>query len=147
MNILSPTNGKVVALSDVPDPVFANQLVGAGCAVDPKPDCTEISSPVAGKIAKVHPHAFVVMTDDGIGILCHVGIDTVQLQGEGFKVHVSEGDTVSAGQLILEWNPADIIAKGLSPMVMLAVLDSEPDSVSVSRLGESVTSGDILFEA
>ena len=109
--VLAPLAGRVVALADVPDPVFAGLIVGAGLAVEPEDGATEVSviSPVAGRVMKVHPHAFVVLDESGAGVLVHLGIDTVQLKGEGFTLLAAEGDRVSAGQPIVAWNPAAVV--------------------------------------
>ena len=76
----------MVPLSETPDPVFAGEMVGPGVAIDPDPGETTVVSPIAGKVVKVHPHAFVVLGADGVGVLVHLGINTVRLEGKGFEV-------------------------------------------------------------
>ncbi len=66
-------------------------------------------------IVSLHPHAFVVVDESGHGVLTHLGIDTVQLNGEGFELLVNKGDTVTRGQSIVRWNPASVEAAGKSP--------------------------------
>ena len=85
-----------VAMSDVPDPVFAEEMVGPGVAIEPEPGRTTVVSPIAGKVVKVLPHAFVVL-GDGVGVLVHLGINTVRLEGEGFEVLATQGSEVAAG--------------------------------------------------
>lgn len=146
--VLSPIDGAVLALADVPDPVFAAQMVGSGVAVRPAASDVpvEVRSPVAGKILKLHPHAFVVFTAAKQGVLVHVGIDTVKMRGEGFELIAAEGDSVSAGDPILTYDPAAIAAAGYSDIVPVVVMDSAPDSVEATTIGSDVSVGDLLFE-
>lgn len=146
--ILSPVAGQVLSLTDVPDPVFSAQMVGSGVALRPAPSDgpVEVRSPVAGKILKLHPHAFVVFTDDKAGVLVHIGIDTVKLKGEGFALVAAEGDRVQAGDLVVTYDPAAIAAAGYSDVVPVVVMDSKPDSVTSANIGIAVAAGDPLFE-
>ena len=96
--VLAPIAGRAVALAEVPDPVFAQGMVGYGAAVDPPRQVVDAVAPVSGKLLKLMPHAYVIMTADNVGVLVHLGLDTVQLNGAGFTAHVALGDTVSAGQ-------------------------------------------------
>lgn len=147
-DVLAPCAGTVLPLAEVPDEVFATQMVGAGVAVDPlrpegSPGRVTVVSPLAGTLLKVHPHAFVVM-GEGKGVLVHLGIDTVQLEGEGFEVHVAEKDTVAAGDPIVSWDPAAVDAGGRSALVPVVVMDSPADSIEPAATGE-VTTGQVLF--
>ena len=112
----APLAGRVVPLSDVPDPVFAGQIVGAGLAIEPEDGATEVLvvSPVAGRVAKVHPHALAIADETGTGVLVHLGIDTVHLRGEGFTVHRAEGEDVEAGTPVVTFSPAQVRGRGLS---------------------------------
>ncbi len=78
-------------LAAVPDPVFSGAMVGPGTAIDPVREPSEAVAPVDGVIVSLHPHAFVVVDDSGHGVLTHLGIDTVQLNGEGFELLVNKG--------------------------------------------------------
>jgi len=144
-DVLAPVSGLVRALADVPDPVFAAEMVGAGLAIEPAGGAADAVSPVAGTVLKLHPHAFVVLTPEGSGLLVHLGIDTVRLDGAGFELLVAEKAQVQAGQPVTRWDPRDVVARGLSPMVMLCVLDSRAGAVTSERLGETVAAGDALF--
>lgn len=146
--VLSPIDGEVLALGDVPDPVFAAQMVGSGVAVRPTPvqGRVEVRSPVAGKILKLHPHAFVVLTDSKAGVLVHIGIDTVKMKGNGFDLVTAEGDRVEAGEVIVSYDPAAIAAAGYSDVVPVVVMDSKPDSITTSTVGTAVAVGDALFD-
>ena len=82
--VTSPLAGRAIGLTAVPDPVFSGAMVGPGTAIDPVREPSEAVSPVDGIVVSLHPHAFVVVDDEGHGVLTHLGIDTVQLNGEGF---------------------------------------------------------------
>ena len=142
--VLAPVAGTVMALADVPDPVFAQQIVGSGIAIDPERAESTVVSPADGRLLKLHPHAFVLLTADGKGLLVHLGIDTVQLDGEGFELLVAEGDEVTTGTPIVRWDPAEIEAGGRSPIVPVVVMDTAPDSVQSAASGP-VRVGDEIF--
>ncbi|MET8332318.1 PTS glucose transporter subunit IIA [Streptosporangium canum] len=142
--VLAPVAGAAVGLRAVPDPVFSEGLVGPGAAIEPAREPGEAVSPITGKIVKLHPHAFVVVGDDGRGVLVHLGIDTVQLKGAGFELLVSEGDRVSAGQPVVVWNPLEIEAGGRSPVCPVVALDAVEGSVTTLAQG-AVRAGDDLF--
>lgn len=146
--VLTPFAGPVVALADVPDPVFAEQLVGAGVAVDPSTSTEPITAvaPVDGIIVKLHPHAFALQGSAGTDVLVHVGIDTVKMSGQGFELLAAEGDAVAAGDPVVRFTPATIIAAGYSPVCPVVVLGSAPDSIAQDAVGSTVAEGDTLFE-
>jgi sugar PTS system EIIA component len=145
LTVLAPVAGRVVALADVPDPVFAQQIVGSGVAIDPDRAPGTAVSPVAGRLLKLHPHAFVVLTAAAQGVLVHLGIDTVQLDGEGFDLVAAEGDELAAGDPVVRWDPAGVEAGGRSPMVPVVVMDTAADTFSAGAVGSSVDVGDVLF--
>lgn len=131
--VFAPVEGRAMALSDVPDPVFAGGMVGYGAAIDPPHEVIYAVAPVSGKILKLLPHAYVIMTADGVGVLVHLGLDTVTLNGEGFTAQVAQGDTVEAGQPVIIYDVPAIVAAGLSPVVPVVVMDErEPANVVVT---------------
>lgn len=145
--VRTPFAGPVVALADVPDPVFAGQLVGAGVAVDPTGVAGPVTAvaPVDGTIVKLHPHAFALQGSAGTDVLVHVGIDTVKLRGEGFELLATEGDTVHAGDPVVRFTPSVIEAAGYSPVCPVVVLGSTPDSVEQATVGTTVPDGATLY--
>jgi PTS system glucose-specific IIA component len=149
--VLSPIAGRAVALQDVPDPVFSQGMVGYGAAVDPPHEVVEAVAPVSGTLLKLMPHAFVILTPDNVGVLVHLGLDTVALEGEGFTTHVTQGDAVEAGQPIITYDVPAIVAKGLNPIVPVVVMDErEADNVVAAEVvleGADVASGATLFTA
>lgn len=147
LTVLAPLAGQVVALADVDDPVFSGQIVGPGLAVEPDPvDGARVVAPVAGRVVKMHPHAFVIVAADGRGVLVHLGINTVQLGGEGFTLHAAEQDEVAAGQLLVTWDPAAVTASGRPAVCPVIGLEADPSAVSaLAEPGATVAGGDPLF--
>jgi PTS system glucose-specific IIA component len=137
--VLAPVQGHALPLSEVPDPVFSQGMVGYGAAVDPPRQVVDAIAPVSGKIIKLLPHAYVIMTAEGVGVLVHLGLDTVGLNGAGFTTHVAQGDTVSAGQPVITYDVPAIVAAGLSPVVPVVVMD-ERESANIA-VGEAVSTG------
>lgn len=149
--VVAPVAGRAVPLSDVPDPVFSQGMVGYGAAIDPPREVVDAVAPVSGKLLRLMPHAYVIMTPDNVGILVHLGLDTVALNGEGFTTHVNQGDTVTAGQVIITYDVPAIEAKGLNPIVPVVVMDErEAANVAPSDAvheGSDIASGAALFTA
>ncbi|MDT5340382.1 MAG: sugar system component [Mycobacterium sp.] len=150
-HVLAPVPGRAVPLQDVPDPVFSQGMVGYGAAVEPPHGVVEAVAPVSGKILKLLPHAYIVMTPDAVGVLVHLGLDTVALNGEGFTAHVSQGDDVTAGQLVITYDVPAIVAKGLNPIVPVVVMDEREAANVVAAeavlAGADIASGASLFTA
>lgn len=105
-------------------------MVGPGAAVDPPRGPLQAVAPVDGQIVKLHPHAFVVVTASGRGMLVHLGIDTVELKGEG--------DQVAAGAPLVAWDAGAVEAGGRSPVSPVIALDAPPEAI-----GDTVTTGQV----
>ena len=112
-------------LSAVPDEVFAKGLLGEGIGIEPTEG--RFFAPVDGKITSVTDsrHAVTLMSDSGADVLVHIGVDTVSLAGEGFVLHVSTGERVRAGQLIVEADIDLIRSRGLSAICSVVVTEPE----------------------
>jgi sugar PTS system EIIA component len=143
--VLAPVSGRAVGLGGVPDPVFAQAMVGPGTAIDPVRAAGDAIAPVSGTIVKLHPHAFVILDGERHGVLVHLGVDTVQLKGEGFELLATEGDRVDAGAPVVRWNPAEIEAGGRSPVCAVVALDAGEEALSDVVESGSVRSGDEIF--
>jgi PTS system glucose-specific IIA component len=143
--VFAPVPGRVIRMADVPDPVFAASLIGPGAAVDPIRTRHRAVAPVGGRIVKLHPHAYVVVAQDGHGVLVHLGIDTVQLSGEGFTLLAAEGDEVAAGVPVVEWDPAAVEAGGRSPLCPVVALDAAADALRLIADGGEIEVGAELF--
>ncbi|MHA6511863.1 PTS sugar transporter subunit IIA [Tessaracoccus sp. Z1128] len=145
MQITAPCAGRVIAMRDVPDPVFSAQTVGPGVGIEPGDGRQSVVSPAAGRLLKVSPHAFIVLAGDDLGILVHIGINTVRLAGEGFDLLARQGDEVAAGSPVVSWDPGAVTDPDMSRTVVVAVMDGAPDSVTDAAVGRDVAAGDALF--
>lgn len=138
-----PVTGTVMPLADVPDPVFAQEMMGPGFAVDPE-DGT-ITSPVNGKIVSTFPtkHAVGLMSDSGVEVLIHIGLDTVKLNGEGFDLLVEDGQEVRQGEPLLKADFAHIRANAPSAVTPIIFTNTEKGNVHLLKQGrqESGTAG------
>lgn len=140
--IVSPAKGKSVALKEVSDPTFAEEMLGKGAAVIPEEG--KIYAPADGEIGMVFDtlHAVSMTTDFGAELLIHIGLDTVKLKGEGFKGHVKAGDHVKKGDLLLEADLEKVKAAGYDIITPVVVCNT-PDFASVERIeSEDVNVGD-----
>jgi glucose-specific phosphotransferase system IIA component len=147
LTVLAPVAGIVRAMTEVPDPVFAGEIVGPGLAIDPSRDGSVTAiAPVAGKIIMLHAHAYVIEAEGARGVLVHLGLDTVQLAGSGFRLHVAEAETVAAGDIVVTWNPGEVEAGGRSPICPVVALQGLPGTVTGLVVpGAVVRAGDPLF--
>jgi glucose-specific phosphotransferase system IIA component len=147
LTVLAPVAGTVLAMAGVPDPVFAGEIVGPGLAIDPSRDGVVTAiAPVAGKILKLHPHAYVIVAEGTRGALVHLGLDTVQLGGAGFTLHAAEGDKVEVGDLVVSWTPAEVEAGGRSPICPVVALGATAGSIIALVVpGTVVRAGEPLF--
>lgn len=119
--ICSPMNGEIIELEKVPDEVFKSKMMGDGFAVVPTDG--RVVSPVDGEIIKVFKtkHAVLILSDTGLELIVHIGLDTVELAGNGFTVHVENGQRVRVGDLLLEVDLNYIVKQGkslVSPVVV-----------------------------
>ena len=137
LTVQAPLAGTLLELGQVPDPVFAQGMVGHGVAMEPAvgDEAVTVLSPVAGKLLKVMPHAFVVLAPSGLAVLVHLGIDTVKLEGEG----------VEAGDPVVEMDLSRIREAGLSACCPVVVLDSAADAITSLAGSESIAAGQDLF--
>lgn len=144
-DVLSPVDGTVVSLADVPDKVFASGVVGQGCAV--RPAHGDFRSPVDGRVTMVFDthHAVGLTTDDGVELLLHVGLDTVRLAGAPFTMHVAKGDRVTAGQPLLTADLDAITSAGFETLTPLVVTNGKKFAVSAVVSGATLHTGDPVF--
>ena len=128
--ILAPVPGRPVALKDVPDATFARGIVGYGLAIDPPRGVVQAVAPIGGTVLTLWPHAYVIVTPEGVGVLVHLGLDTVQLNGQGFTTHVAQGDVVEPGQLMITFDVPAVEATGRNPIIPVVVMDSKKDDIA-----------------
>ena len=138
LTLSAPLSGPVLALGNVPDEVFASGAMGDGIAIDPLNDC--LHAPCDGVIIHVARtgHALTIRADNGAEVLMHVGIDTVELNGEGFALLVKDGARVREGQALVQFD-LDRIARQCKSLVSLIILTngerSSPSGPIHTKLG------------
>ncbi|MER6190152.1 PTS glucose transporter subunit IIA [Streptomyces cyaneofuscatus] len=140
VEIYAPLSGEIVHIEDVPDVVFAEKIVGDGIAI--KPTGSTIVAPADGTIGKIFEtnHAFSVETDTGIELFVHIGIDTVELKGEGFRRVAEEGQRVKRGETIIEIDLALLEQKAKSTLTPVVI--SNMDQITeLAKLSGTVTAG------
>lgn len=137
--IVSPVQGKIIDLSTVKDEAFASKTMGDGFAIEPSSDM--FVSPIDGTIAAVFPtgHAFGITNED-MEMIVHIGIDTVELQGNGFHSFVKQGDFVKKGDPIIKANIASIKQQGYDVTTMVIFTDGKQPIIH--KLNEQVKEGE-----
>lgn len=140
ISILAPLSGQAVALDQVPDPVFSSKALGDGAAIIPSNG--KIYSPVTGEVSTIAAtqHAYGFSTADGLDILIHVGLETVALNGEGFTVHIKEGDQVKAGDLIAEVDLEFLKTKEINPITPVIICGGA-DELTMNAASGKVNAG------
>ena len=117
--LAAPCSGKVIAMTSVPDAVFAGEMMGKGCAI--WPDADVVYAPCDAEVSVTMGHAVGMTSTDGVEVLVHVGVDTVEMNGKGFTAYVSQGDTVKAGQPLMSIDRKAIAEAGHPDCVVLIV--------------------------
>ncbi len=149
--VVAPLAGTVVALGEVPDPVFADAVVGPGLAIEPDepgPDAVRVVvvAPCRGRTVSVYPHAVVIAADAERAVLVHLGVDTEDLAGACYDVAVEEGQEVAAGQPLLAWSPDCVRREGRSALCPVVALQAQEDDLEVSVApGDRVVEGQPLL--
>jgi PTS system beta-glucosides-specific IIC component len=143
--LYAPMNGKSVSITEVPDPTFAEGLLGNGVAILPTDG--KVCSPVDGIVETMFDtgHAVCLKSTTGVEILIHVGLETVGLNGAPFKIHCKDGDTVKKGQLLIEADLAAIQAAGLPTITPMLVCNTDDYPTMDIVVGEDVTNSDVVI--
>ena len=130
-----PINGKIIPLTEVPDQVFAQGMMGQGFAIAPTGNT--VYSPIDGKIVSIFPtkHAIGLVTDTGVEILIHVGVDTVKLKGQGFEQLAEDGQVVKRGDALLKIDLAYIEANAPSSIIPIIFTNLTTEKLTVLRDG------------
>ena len=146
MRILAPFDGWCTALEEVPDEMFSARMLGDGLAIDPVSDI--VRAPCDGRVVTVAAsgHAVAVQSAQGVEILVHIGIDTVQLAGRGFEPRIAAGATVRAGDELIRFD-LDLVARGAKSL-LTPIIVTPRDGLTIRRRCASgiVAAGDLLFE-
>lgn len=146
MKIVSPIDGKSKLLKDVNDEAFASKIMGDGIAIVPSNGM--LCAPISGQVTMVFPtnHALGIKTEDGVDILIHIGIDTVELNGNGFASMVKQGDFVNVGDKLVEYDLNLIKASGYDSDVMVIITNTS-DFTDINYIAaDDVKYGDDILE-
>lgn len=145
LELHAPFAGSVVDVSEVPDPVFSQKMLGEGCAIQPaETDELTVRAPIAGELVKVFKtgHAFALRSAQGIEVLVHIGLETVELKGEGFTILAETGQTVEAGDPIVKVDMSAVKAAGynmITPVVLTKRGQTKDVQVKVGRVSDQET--------
>ena len=146
--IVAAVNGTLIGPEDIKDEMFSQQTMGQTIAIEPS-DGT-IASPVNGTIEMIFPtgHAFGLRMKDGTGLLVHIGVDTVNLKGQGFTVLKKQGDAVKAGEPVVRVDLEAVRGAGYSPQTIIVITEpvKEDELVSFIGFGQPVTRGDVIVK-
>ena len=141
----APVAGEAVASSEVNDPTFAEEMLGKGMAL--KPTAGRVVAPCDATVDMMLEtgHAVSLTTEDGVEMLIHVGIDTVNLQGKHYTVHCKAGDKVKKGQLLIEFDKDAITAEGYDTITPVVVCNSDDFAAFETVTGKTVAEGDTVI--
>lgn len=138
VELYNPVDGDVIPIEEVADPVFSQKMMGDGFGV--QPNNGQVYSPINGKVTSVFPtkHALGLEADNGVEVLVHIGIDTVELEGGPFEIHVSEGDKITADTLIasVDLDAVKEAGKGNTVIIVLTNMDAV-ENYTLSKPGTS----------
>ncbi|MCC8988478.1 MAG: glucose PTS transporter subunit IIA, partial [Candidatus Contendobacter sp.] len=144
--LTAPLSGPLLPIERVPDPVFAQKMVGDGISIDPLDQC--LLAPCAGLIMQLHPagHAVTIATPQGIEVLIHIGLDTVGLKGAGFTPKVKTGDAVKIGDALIEFDADYIATHAKSLLTQIVITNSERVAAFAPRSGSVIAGQDVILE-
>ncbi|MGE8187517.1 phosphoenolpyruvate--protein phosphotransferase [Pseudomonas sp. NPDC086278] len=135
LQLLAPLSGVLMPLDEVPDPVFSSRVIGDGLCIDPTSQI--LCAPIAGVVSNVQAsgHAVSITDDDGVQVLMHIGLDTVNLAGKGFTPLVVEGQRVEAGQALIEFDADYVALNARSLLTLMLVISGEPFTWLIPQTG------------
>ena len=145
IELVSPITGNILPMEEVPDKVFSDKMMGDGLAIEPSEG--KILSPVDGTIVTIFPtnHAIGLESKEGLEILIHIGLDTVELQGEGFNRIIEEGQKVKKGDLLMEFDIEKIQVAGKSTITPIVITNMDKIQKIEKNSGAVVAGSEILF--
>lgn len=146
---VAPVAGKTIELKNCGDRAFAMKALGEGVAIQPKIAKTKILSPINGEVTSVSgsKHAYTIMSKNNVGVLVHIGIDTVKLNGSGFSPKVKDGDTVKKGDVLAEVDLKKVEEQGYkTPVIITVVNTNEMKDVDVKVKDKDIKTGDSIIK-
>ena len=145
-SVYAPIAGKAVAITEVPDPTFAEGMLGNGIAIEPADGKVYAPCDATVDMMFTTGHAVSLVADFGAEILIHVGLETVSLEGKPFTVHVANGDKVKKGQLLMEADLEAIKAAGLPTITPVVICNTDDYPTFNTFVGKAVANGDVVIE-
>ena len=142
----APMAGKAVPISEVPDPTFAEGMLGNGIAIEPAEGKVYAPCDATVDMMFTTGHAVSLVADNGAEILIHVGLETVSLEGKPFKVHAANGDKVKKGQLLIEVDLEEVKAAGLPTITPMVVCNTDEYPTFNTFVSKDVTNDDVVIE-
>ena len=143
LNILSPMQGKAVSLADTGDDTFAAEILGKGAAIEPSEG--KVYAPFDATVETLMGHAVGLTGENGVEMLIHIGIDTVQLDGKHYTPHCTEGQHVKAGDLLMEFDMAAIRAEGFKTITPVIVTNADDYADVLTHIGKQTKAGETLL--
>ena len=144
--LYAPIAGKAVAISQVPDPTFAEGMLGNGIAIEPSDGKVYAPCDATVDMMFTTGHAVSLVADFGAEILIHVGLETVSLEGKPFTVHAASGDKVKKGQLLIEVDLEAVKAAGLPTITPVVICNTDDYPTFNTFVGKDVTNEDAVIE-
>ena len=142
----APMAGKAVPISEVPDPTFAEGMLGNGIAIEPAEGKVYAPCDATVDMMFTTGHAVSLVADNGAEILIHVGLETVSLEGKPFTVHAANGDKVKKGQLLIEVDLDAVKAAGLPTITPMVICNTDEYPTFNTITGKDVTNDDVVIE-
>ena len=145
LKLYAPIKGEVIELEKVPDPVFAQKMLGDGIAIAPQEGI--VYSPIDGEVVQFFEtkHAIAIKGRTGIELLIHIGLDTVALKGEGFTGFVKNGDSVKVGQKLLEFDMEAVGSKAKSLITPVVITNSQQEQYKIKKNYGTATNGEYII--
>ncbi len=145
IEICSPVNGEIVPMDSVPDPMFAQEMIGKGVAVMPSDG--RFVAPCDGEIAALFDtgHAYCINSTDGAELMVHIGIDTVNLKGQFYKICAKQGETVKKGDLIVEVDIEGVKSAGYD-VITPVIISNHAKFSNIEKKSGAVSAGDVIIE-
>lgn len=140
--VAAPATGTVIAMPDLPDPVFSGGAMGLAAGI--QPEVGIVYAPITGQVIAAMPHAIGIEGDGTAEVLVHVGVDTVEMNGEGFTLHVAKGDQVQAGQPLVSFDRAKVAAAGHPDVVICVVTNTEDIEDAGGSVVTAIESGSMI---
>jgi glucose-specific phosphotransferase system IIA component len=145
-SIVAVVSGQVISGKDLSDPIFGEEKLGKTFFIKPAQDISNVVSPANGIIEMLYPtgHAFAIRTKDNLGILVHIGVDTIELNGKYFKTALKQGQEVKAGQSVVNVNFKEIAKLGYDISIMTIIVENPENRTINFTNQENIHSGELI---